>query len=111
MLALEGGLAALLLASAVLPLAAGLIAVPLDAVAELLPVTLAAVAVAAATLVLRVVLVRRALRSRVRVELLPSEAFDPPVEAVVRFASQLARTRRMVLGWFDRPASTVRLCS
>ncbi len=42
-------------------------------------------------------------------ELLPSEGFDPSVEAVVRFASQLARTRRMVLGWFDRPASAVRL--
>jgi hypothetical protein len=109
-LALAGGLAVLLLAPVVLPLAAGLIAAALDAVAELLPVTLAATVVGTATLALRVVLVRRTLRSRVRVELLPSEAFDPPVEAVVRFASQLARTRPMVLGWLDRPASTVRLC-
>jgi hypothetical protein len=57
-----------------------------------LPVLLAgAVAVARCTvLTARLVLVRRTLRSRVRVELLPSEPFDPKLEAVVPFASQLA---------------------
>ncbi len=109
MLAAAGGLAALLLARTILPALAWLPAYPLDVVAGLWPVLAAVVVVSAAALVLRVVLVRRTSRSRVRVELLPSEGFDPSVEAVVRFASQLARTRRMVLGWFDRPASAVRL--
>lgn len=108
-LAAAGGLAVLLLARILLPALAWLLSDPLDVVAGLWPVLTAAVVVGAAALVLRVVLVRRALRSRVRVELLPSEGFDPQAEAVVRFASQLARTRRMVLGWFDRPASAVRL--
>lgn len=109
MLAAAGGLAVLLLARTLLPALASLLVDPLDVVAGLWPVLVAAVVVGAAALALRVVLVRRTLRSRVRVELLPSEGFDPQVEAVVRFASQLARTRRMVLGWFDRPASAVRL--
>jgi hypothetical protein len=108
-LAAAGGLAVLLLAHAVLPTVARLPADPLDAVAGLVPLLVAAAVVGAAAFALRAVLVRRTLRSRVRVELLPSEGFDPPVEAVVRFASQLARTRRMVLGWLDRPASAVRL--
>lgn len=109
MLAAAGGLAVLLLARTLLPALASLLVDPLDVVAGLWPVLVAAVVVGASALVLRVVLVRRTLRSRVRVELLPSEGFDPQVEAVVRFASQLARTRRMVLGWLDRPASAVRL--
>jgi hypothetical protein len=108
-LAAAGGLAVLLLARTLLPVLASLLADPLDVVAGLWPGLAAAVVVGAAALALRVVLVRRTLRSRVRVELLPSEGFDPQVEAVVRFASQLARTRRMVLGWLDRPASAVRL--
>ncbi|HTU79421.1 MAG TPA: hypothetical protein VMF09_11730 [Solirubrobacteraceae bacterium] len=108
-LAAAGGLAVLLLAPTVLPAAAGLLADPIDVVAGLLPVAVAAVVAGAGALIVRVVLVRRALGSRVRVELLPSEGFDPTVEAVVRFASQLTRTRRMVLGWLDRPASAVRL--
>lgn len=102
---LAGGLGVLLLARTALPILGGLAADPLYALAGLTGTAMAGVA----ALVLRIVLVRRTLRSRVHVELLPSEAFDPPVEAVVRFASQLARTRRMVLGWLDRPASAVRL--
>jgi hypothetical protein len=108
-LAAAGGLAVLLLAHAVLPTVARLPADPLDVVAGLAPLLVAGAVVSAAAFALRVVLVRRTLRSRVRVELLPSEGFDPPAEAVVRFASQLSRTRRMVLGWLDRPASAVRL--
>ncbi len=109
MFAAAGGLAVLLLARTFLPALASLLADPLDVVAGLWPVLAAAVVAGAVALVLRVVLVRRTLGSRVRVELLPSEGFDPQAEAVVRFASQLARTRRMVLGRLDRPASAVRL--
>ena len=109
MLALAGGLAVLLLARTILPALAWLLADPLAVVAELWPVLAVVALVSASVLVLRAVLVRRTLRSRVRVELLPSDGFDPSVEAVVRFASQLARTQRMVLGWLDRPASAVRL--
>jgi len=108
-LALAGVLGLLLLARTVAPVAARIAVEPLGVVSDVLPVLAGIAPVVAVALVVRAVLVRRTLHSRVRVELLPSEAFDPQVEAVVRFASQLARTRRMVLGWFDRPASAVRL--
>jgi hypothetical protein len=108
-LALAGVLGLLLLARTVAPAVAHALANPIDVVTGVLPVIAGTTVVGAAVLVVRAVLARRTLRSRVRVELLPSEAFDPQAEAVVRFASQLARTRRMVLGWFDRPASAVRL--
>lgn len=71
---------------------------------------LASTATAAGVLIAtRRVATARTLRSRVRVELLPSEAFDPSPDAVVRFASQLVRVRRSVLGWLDRPGSAVRV--
>ena len=60
--------------------------------------------------VLRLVLTRRSLRSRVQVELRPADTFDPSPDAIRRFASQLARTRRgFFLGWLERPASAVRI--
>ena len=59
---------------------------------------------------LRLVLSRRALRSRVRFELLPADTFDPSLDAIRRFAAQLARTRRgFLLGWLERPGSAVRI--
>jgi hypothetical protein len=59
---------------------------------------------------LRLVLTRRSLRSRVQVELVPADTFDPTPDAIRRFASQLARTRRgFLLGWLERPASAVRI--
>ncbi|MGH2855501.1 MAG: hypothetical protein ACRDLF_15070, partial [Solirubrobacteraceae bacterium] len=76
---------------------------------DLLPVLLGTFAVGGGLFAARKIAVSRTLRSRVRVELLPSEAFDPSPEAVVRFASQLARVRRAVLGWLDRPGSAVRV--
>ncbi|HEY2736774.1 MAG TPA: hypothetical protein VGK45_00125, partial [Thermoanaerobaculia bacterium] len=82
---------------------------PAGLAVELLPLAGGMLAVAGSLIALRKVAVVRTLRSRVRVELLPSEAFDPSREAVVRFASQLARVRRAVLGWLDRPASAVRV--
>jgi hypothetical protein len=111
-LALAGALGVLIAARFVGPLGRILsvtLSAPGDAAAAVLPVLLAGAVAGCAALAARLVLVRRTLRTRVRVELLPSEAFDPKLEAVVRFASQLARTRRMVLGWLDRPASGVRL--
>ncbi|MDO8213906.1 hypothetical protein [Conexibacter sp. CPCC 206217] len=53
--------------------------------------------------------VRRTLRTRVRVGLLPADTFDPSAQSVESFAAQLARTRRVLRDWLDAPASAVRL--
>lgn len=58
---------------------------------------------------LRTVATRRTLRSRIRLTLVPSDSFDPPLEAIARFAAQLTRTRRTVGGWLDPRASAVRV--
>lgn len=59
---------------------------------------------------LRLAFTRRALESRVQLELLPADTFDPPLAAIQRFASQLARTRRgFLLGWLERSGSAVRI--
>ncbi len=57
----------------------------------------------------RLMLTRRTLRSRVRLQVLPSETFDPTPEAVVRFVSQLARLRPVVGGWLDPRARALRV--
>lgn len=108
-LALAGVVGLLLLMRTVAPAVTHIAVDPGRVVADVLPVFAGIAVVGVAVVVARIVLVRRTLRSRVSVELLPSEAFDPQLEGVVRFASQLARTRRMVLGWLDRPASAVRV--
>ncbi len=78
--------------------------------ADLLPLLGAALPLAAALGGLRLLLTRRALRSRVQFELLPADTFDPSPDAIRRFASQLARTRRgFLLGWLERPGSAVRI--
>jgi hypothetical protein len=107
--------AGLLLVLAVKALAPGVAEVvggatssPAGLAVDLLPLAGGTLALAGALFAVRKVAVARTLRSRVRVELLPSEAFDPSPESVVRFASQLTRVRRAVLGWLDRPASAVR---
>ena len=107
-LALAGVVGLLVLWRTVAPAVTHVAVDPGRVVADVLPVLVGIAAVGIAVVVARAVLVRRTLRSRVSVELLPSEAFDPQLEGVVRFASQLARTRRMVFGWLDRPASAVR---
>ncbi len=73
--------------------------------------TLAAALVVFAFLLLlvRAVCIRRGLRSRSTVLMLPAPSFDPSDEAVLRFASGLARSRRVVRGLLDGPASAVRL--
>jgi hypothetical protein len=53
--------------------------------------------------------VRRTLRTRRRLALLPADTFDPSPEAVAGFAAQLARVRRVVRDWLDAPAAAVRL--
>ncbi len=78
--------------------------------ADLPPLAGGLSAIAALLAVLRRVLARRALRSRVRFELLPADTFDPSLDAIRRFAMQLARTRRgFLLGWLERPGSAVRI--
>jgi hypothetical protein len=78
--------------------------------ADLPPLAGGLSAIAALLAVLRRVLTQRALRSRVQFELLPADTFDPSLDAIRRFAMQLARTRRgFLLGWLERPGSAVRI--
>jgi hypothetical protein len=53
--------------------------------------------------------VRRALSRRVAVQLVPASSFEPGVEAVVRFAAGLARSRRAISGVLLAPAYAVRV--
>jgi hypothetical protein len=62
-----------------------------------------------ALMVLRGVVTRRSLRQRERLYAVPVDSFDPDVEAVLRFAMQLGRTRRSVGGLLDRRARAVRV--
>jgi hypothetical protein len=57
----------------------------------------------------RVVASRRALASRACLVVLAPDSFDPSLDAVLRFAAQLSRVRRVVGGWFDRRAQAVRV--
>ena len=78
--------------------------------ADLPPLAGGLSAIVALLAVLRRVLSWRALRSRVQFELLPADTFDPSLDAIRRFAMQLARTRRgFLLGWLERPGSAVRI--
>jgi hypothetical protein len=78
--------------------------------ADLLPLLGSAPLIALTLALLRLVFSRRALRSRVQFELLPADTFDPSLDAIRRFASQLTRTRRaFLLGWLERPGSAVRI--
>jgi hypothetical protein len=64
---------------------------------------------ALAVIVARLVVTRRSLAHRVAMLAVPADSFDPPEEAVIRFASGLSRSRRAVRGILDSPASAVRL--
>lgn len=71
-----------------------------------------AAAVCSATLLIGILKRRataRALRTRIRLSVLPTETFDPNEEEVLRYAHQLTRVHRAVLGFLDRPASAVRI--
>jgi hypothetical protein len=59
-------------------------------------------------LVARLVVTRRALDHRVAMLAVPADSFDPSPGAVVQFASGLSRSRRVLRGFFDAPASAIR---
>jgi hypothetical protein len=75
----------------------------------LLPVLILLLLTAVALVACRVVASRRTLASRTRLVVLAPDSFDPSLDAVVRFASQLSRVRRMVGGWLDPRAQAVRV--
>jgi hypothetical protein len=86
------------------------VAGPTSTRANLCPLALLLVFLVVLIGVLRRVFTRLALRSRVQFEVLPADTFDPSPDAIRRFASQLARTRRgFLLGWLERPGSAVRI--
>jgi hypothetical protein len=58
---------------------------------------------------IRLLATRLALRGRIAWAALPADEFDPTPEDVSRFAFQIARVRRAIRGWFERPASAVRI--
>lgn len=69
----------------------------------------------AAVVCVRTFLVRRALRSRVAYDLLPTTAFDPRPEEILRFAQHMAHAQRSASRWRLTPrrglAMRVRLTS
>jgi hypothetical protein len=74
------------------------------------PLLLIAVALAAAGMIAaRVAASRRSLESRTRLVVLAPDSFDPSPDAVLRFAAQLSRVRRLVGGWLDPRARAVRV--
>lgn len=76
---------------------------------SLAPLLLGALAIAAALARHRLLATRRALANRRAVAVVPAEEFDAKPEAVLRFASHLARSDRSLRGWFDRRACSVRV--
>jgi hypothetical protein len=74
-----------------------------------LAAALALMALVAVVLLARSVACRRTLAERVTVELVPTDSFAPAPEAVLRFAAGLGRSRRLLRGSLDAPASAVRL--
>jgi hypothetical protein len=72
-------------------------------------VLIPAAVVAALAFGWRVIVTRRALRSRMRLVVLAPDSFDPSLDAVLRCAAQLSRVRRLVGGWFDPRARAVRV--
>lgn len=79
------------------------------AVVGQLPWIALAVLAAGGVLVWREVATRRTLATRRRLLVLASEEFDPSLDAVGRFASQLAHLRPGIGGWLDRRARAVRV--
>jgi hypothetical protein len=71
--------------------------------------TLLLIAVVLTLVACRIVASRRTLASRTRLVVLAPDSFDPSLDAVLRFASQLSRVRRVVGGWLDPRAQAVRI--
>ena len=68
-----------------------------------------ALLVTAGIALLRFVVTRRTLRSRVTVAVIPAESFSPSLDAIQAFSRQLLGARRRVFTWLDRPACAVRI--
>jgi hypothetical protein len=81
---------------------------PVLEVSRLLPVAVGGLVVVTAGAVVRRVAIRRLLASRVTVDLLPAEDFDPSPEDVEQLVAALGRVRPRG-GWLLRPAGAVRL--
>src|SRR6202035_805264 len=75
-------------------------------VVEIEPVLCVFVLLMVILLVIRFRRTRGALRSRLRVLVLAPDSFDPSLDGVLRFASQLSRSPG---GWFERRAKAVRI--
>lgn len=76
---------------------------------SLAPLLLGALAIATALARQRLIATRRTLARRRAVAVVPADEFDAKPEAVLRFASQLARGDRSLRGWLDRRACAVRV--
>jgi hypothetical protein len=74
-----------------------------------LSLVVALLSFAFAALAARLVVTRRALARRSAVLIVPADSFDPSDDAVIGFASALGRSRRAIGGFFDAPASAVRV--
>lgn len=103
-LVMGAGVLVVLIARGVSRLAGGVSLHP----GALIPPIAGVAAVAIGVAVLREVLTRRALASRVVLELLPSEEFDPTPEDVEQLVVALGRVRSRG-GWLTRAAGAVRL--
>lgn len=73
------------------------------------PIAIIATGIALALATQRLLATRRSLRSRLLFAAVPADEFKPSIETVLRFASQLSRSDRTVLGWLDRRASAIRV--
>lgn len=104
-LAMGAGILVLLIVRGVSRLTGG--GVSLDAGVLVAP-AVGIAALVAGVVVLRWVLTRRALASRVVLELLPSEEFDPTPEDVEQLVAALGRVRPRG-GWLTRAAGAVRM--
>jgi hypothetical protein len=84
-----------------------------DRAATVAPIAIIATGIALALATQRLLATRRSLRSRLLLAAVPADEFQPSIETVLRFASQLSRSDRTVLGWLDRRASAIRvsICS
>jgi hypothetical protein len=79
---------------------------PLDPLA---PSALGTIAIASALAAHRSLAIRRTLRSRAGLVVVPADEFDVTLEEVLRVAAQLAQAERSVRGWVDRRASALRI--
>lgn len=73
------------------------------------PIAIIATGITSALATQRLLATRRSLRSRLLFALVPADEFQPSIEMVLRFASQLSRSDRTVLGWLDRRACAIRV--